>query len=454
MSRGPQHISAPGISSRRSACDRCRAQKLRCLRERPEQDRCNRCLRAHTPCLTTPDPISRVDSGRWELEIPASMRTPISAVGSVSMSASTESLTPSTWEGSWLSLAGDETESFVGTAFSSAGCNEEWDIRSKVFNETAFSEEGFQADFKFATLATAVYDDSTEGSLSYPHSLLPPSSSSSRSSAPSSRRSSTEHPRVRSERHETPLPSVPEFESAATAHGRSPEDRRDPHSKEMYTERLSNLNSDLIKQLSVLDHCGILSLSLGMLVAPSSQRIANPVSDIMRSASEFFRIIKLPSDRGYTTVVTNSDPATLLLALTCYVHLLRAYVILFESLCSWLKGVADSDDPSLHHIPGLCNSHLSLGSGNLQATFFIQAAIDLFERIETLLGLPAACRLDPQGKNGGGILGSVEFRAVIDVIISEEEKWHPAHGETPGGIKTLRRSIKWARELLRDSISP
>jgi hypothetical protein len=42
----------PGISPRRSACDRCRGQKLRCLRDRDEK-RCRRCVRADSECVTS-----------------------------------------------------------------------------------------------------------------------------------------------------------------------------------------------------------------------------------------------------------------------------------------------------------------------------------------------------------------------------------------------------------------
>ncbi|KAG8165899.1 hypothetical protein KVR01_004451 [Diaporthe batatas] len=44
----------PGISSRRFACDRCRVQKARCLREHADQTRCDRCIRADADCVTSP----------------------------------------------------------------------------------------------------------------------------------------------------------------------------------------------------------------------------------------------------------------------------------------------------------------------------------------------------------------------------------------------------------------
>lgn len=46
--------SAPGISSRRSACDKCRFSKSRCLRSHSEQPKCDRCTRAKCECTTSP----------------------------------------------------------------------------------------------------------------------------------------------------------------------------------------------------------------------------------------------------------------------------------------------------------------------------------------------------------------------------------------------------------------
>ena len=43
-----------GLSSRRFACDRCRASKAKCLRQRLGQVRCDRCSRINSDCVTTP----------------------------------------------------------------------------------------------------------------------------------------------------------------------------------------------------------------------------------------------------------------------------------------------------------------------------------------------------------------------------------------------------------------
>ncbi|KAM7193010.1 pyrimidine pathway regulatory protein 1 [Rhypophila sp. PSN 637] len=51
-----EQAPTPGVSSRRSACDRCRGQKLRCLRENADPEgRCDRCSKADVAqCITSP----------------------------------------------------------------------------------------------------------------------------------------------------------------------------------------------------------------------------------------------------------------------------------------------------------------------------------------------------------------------------------------------------------------
>ncbi|KAH9890270.1 hypothetical protein F4778DRAFT_785428 [Xylariomycetidae sp. FL2044] len=56
MSVAGERTGMPSHSSRRSACDRCRGQKLRCLREKKDPaGRCDRCAKADViVCATTP----------------------------------------------------------------------------------------------------------------------------------------------------------------------------------------------------------------------------------------------------------------------------------------------------------------------------------------------------------------------------------------------------------------
>ncbi|KAK3318697.1 hypothetical protein B0H66DRAFT_640050 [Apodospora peruviana] len=52
--RGGARGSISGISTRRSACDKCRFSKARCTRKTDHQARCDRCCRADSECITSP----------------------------------------------------------------------------------------------------------------------------------------------------------------------------------------------------------------------------------------------------------------------------------------------------------------------------------------------------------------------------------------------------------------
>lgn len=55
MAAEQQGIAIAGISSRRTACDKCRFAKARCLRaQQSDQSRCERCSRTDSPCFTSP----------------------------------------------------------------------------------------------------------------------------------------------------------------------------------------------------------------------------------------------------------------------------------------------------------------------------------------------------------------------------------------------------------------
>lgn len=55
----PNPSTSANPRSRRSACDRCRAYKLRCQRDERPNEPCDRCLKAHLVCTTTFEPTSQ-----------------------------------------------------------------------------------------------------------------------------------------------------------------------------------------------------------------------------------------------------------------------------------------------------------------------------------------------------------------------------------------------------------
>lgn len=85
---------------------------------------------------------------------------------------------------------------------------------------------------------------------------------------------------------------------------------------------------------------------------------------------------------------------------------------------------------------------------------FIQMVTNTFERMESLLGLPREFHIGTRDAGGtGGLLISGEgFVEVARSMLRKENAGRPEEGQ--GGIKSLRKSIKKAKRLLRDRIAP
>lgn len=83
---------------------------------------------------------------------------------------------------------------------------------------------------------------------------------------------------------------------------------------------------------------------------------------------------------------------------------------------------------------------------------FIQIATNLFEKIESLLGLPQGLRVTVRDGKPEGLLSEEDFAEVVKAVLAKDELGQPEHGK--GGVKSLRKNMKQAMQLLRESIAP
>jgi hypothetical protein len=81
--------------------------------------------------------------------------------------------------------------------------------------------------------------------------------------------------------------------------------------------------------------------------------------------------------------------------------------------------------------------------------------------MEKLLGLPRDLRVGTRGRDNYGLLSDKHFIAILQAMIQKEdvEAEQPVQRGRPSkkgleGIKTLRSSMKKAKQLLKDNISP
>ncbi|KAK8023868.1 hypothetical protein PG993_011934 [Apiospora rasikravindrae] len=157
-------------------------------------------------------------------------------------------------------------------------------------------------------------------------------------------------------------------------------------------------------------------------------------------------------DTSLATTAPTTDSATVLLVITCYVHILRLHVALFWHIQQDLQRSSDSNKTQ-----GVCQfGNIPLQSGNLQITMVIQLVTNAFERMEAILGLPSelclhsnasddGLRQNPHGH--GSLLGDEGLLDVARTIIGKEDAGRPEEGK--GGIQSLCGDILKTRDLLR-----
>jgi len=137
--------------------------------------------------------------------------------------------------------------------------------------------------------------------------------------------------------------------------------------------------------------------------------------------------------------------------------------------------VSESDDPTLGTLPSLYGfdnfpvreSPLSVlakrtkrllankagpESGNLQTTMIIQLLENVLERIESLLGLPPDLCLGTREPVDDGLFGREGMLTLAEMMIRREDTGWPEDGK--GGVRSLRRDMDKAKELLRSRIAP
>ncbi|KAI1354863.1 hypothetical protein F5Y01DRAFT_328645 [Xylaria sp. FL0043] len=441
------------LSSRRFACDRCRGQKLRCLRERLDPDRCDRCLRADVECLTTPGSAARSQSTDLFPSVPRKRRHP----GLPPIPAAT--YTGMDLLGSGLTFVDSTDSAEWPSALDSS-------IHSLDFGDGINDMDISQLDYQLMnTNAGAMTPPPTGAYVPAPPQCSPFDATTAR---------------------RTPSQSAGKTSSDPTSlsdgvWGPQASQSSSPGPLGSCIHRLSSTNLSLTSQLSRIVH-GPPKVTLQTLMLKSDESnpsSTSPVEDMMSNIRQFIEVLEelsrgptpsaTPSLSGLTSNGSISEPSpdassglqkggrsiditTLLLILSCYVQLLRLYVVLFTHIYRYLLEVAERDAPAICSLPNLGFGDFVLESGNLQATVFIQIATSLFEKVECMLGLPPELRVTTRAVDRGGLRVEDDFLDVIKSVLSRDEIGKPENGK--GGAASLRKHIEMAMQLLRESIAP
>lgn len=446
-----------GISSRRSACDRCRTLKLRCPRDGPEHEPCYRCTRTEVVCTTSP--IYRIRNHFRHRQTSAQTASR-GRVGPVHRSTTISSPSLVLDVGPGASQVPNSDSQLWSSSL-------QWQFSEPSTCNGDTSQATTPIGFTFDS-AESIIPLSVEG-------LVSPLSEQASASSIESERGGLYN--IGSNL------SKDELESCAAAwSGDGLGIQEQKVTEDSSTADLARVNVTLATQWNQIKSSASV-LTISALVAPFAELSVNHPSGMLKSTSDFVQILKsltrkhepqaatqirpkeMTSTRHSVQAQAHSplsnpqahedlrglDSTKCLVVLSSYIHLLRIYNIRFETICGLLQELADSDYPSFDLLHGASTSggqSYIAQSGHLQATLFIQMATNLFEQVETLLGVPAEFRIDLNARNGEGLLSSDDFDSVMASVVRKEAS------RTTGGIHTLRHNVKRAHELLRDHIAP
>ncbi|KAI9641170.1 hypothetical protein NHQ30_010600 [Ciborinia camelliae] len=408
---GEMDLNIPGVSSRRSACDRCRGQKLRCLREQADQQSCDRCVRADAECRTSP--VFRVRSyagdtafgstnsvGEKEREQKRvrirhanapqqqSQRKPPVITPQTSHELDTvafpETMHPTTCfeETTSMTLFGtsppSSTRAMYSEDFSISNTMNgmHWEAEDPLFHDMILPDAMDDTLDLFGSTDSSLENSRSQASMFVQDLASQPglpsiSSPQKPTSAFTSDLNNTE----------CSSNNILAMQAESTIICKSLENQAtgsiivDKMAEKSYSQRLAKINLDFISLLSLIDGTGSSTEIVEMLVEPVDEFVSPRTrsDDILNSTRDFLEILSVIARSSTTSSPTNSlhsstsnplstsdvqtcpklDFASLLLILTSYINMLQLYVVLFSHVHGFLKEISDSDDPSLCPLPGL-----------------------------------------------------------------------------------------------------
>ncbi|EPE30391.1 Zn2/Cys6 DNA-binding protein [Glarea lozoyensis ATCC 20868] len=414
MATEPSTIS--GVSSRRSACDRCRGQKLRCLRVRKKLDhneRCDRCAKADAQCITSPIYHMRnMFAQDQERDSPAlsGKRRRLSSSRPCVAQSTLRDLGDSS-----ISITNCSSAIVAGSDFE----YQDWaptDLSAATIsnNHNNVAESNIRSSAIFSNLTSQEWNmisDAAPGSPSFNATDNDALGHIISQEAGSRLPSTTAPPQLGIEERLEQFEDWghPDLSTLASELQDCAVDRDETHPNTS-TEELSTMNLNLVKQLKrmALPHVNMKTLIVPDCTQSSDSSIT-PLEDILNSTRLYLEILstiagvprsprssssdalrlsmhysgylgthtdtlEVPYDGSSSTYTpsapsndtrldnTKPDSSTLLLVLVCYIHLLKLHVALFRHIEHYLHFVSESEERTIIPLPRLCGfSNFPLG---------------------------------------------------------------------------------------------
>lgn len=489
-------------SSRRSACDRCRAHKLRC--ERDDSARmlqpCRRCTRAHVRCTTgrslrtgRPSHVSAVTSQPQSSSTQTSAVAPALSIHS-DVQNSTFHLSPSDPNGL-------NAFDYSGSSLDSSEFADAIDL-SVAFGTDRTNNSGNE-DVVLCDLGSSTYSP-LRNAILQPNSMV-------RHGAPSQLDDSVDF-RVDSQ---IPCPSL-ESASGGQTGARELESATLKHDlREECLGKLADLHASLLRDLNFIKACR--KENDGGCSEPKSptstdeineagKNYTHPIGSVLNSCEKFVEILQYfapspfhhstswpsrrPSDSastrlgrdnslaypndhasssltfstsnsskkgpspdwsmssfdigGFTTPSTGllqCDVPTTFSILTCYVCVVRIFRIIFSCIYSSLLSAPGSQAALRPLFPGLQLQGFQLETHlNLQIQILVHVSDNMLSKIDRMLGMQ-----EESGRGGAGILEQTTSTTLLQMMMKEEAIETP--DGTGGGVKSLREVMANVAQL-------
>ena len=468
----------------RLACDRCRAHKLRCPQDQTSAASgvCQRCLRAKTQCTFSPraraSKLSKsTTSVPDEAKIPSNHKQ--KTRGRVTISSAAESLTSLDEQTSSISELGQGlTTNFLDSEWMYYGSFTPQPVDAKLdgrdfdgftFDVNATNEladgtgtnRGLFEDRMANTISAGTLSETNMGaccSMGGRAREMDDSTSTSEKTQTSTPLSSGHHCSVG-------LSSAPSLSN--------------DQSDDNCMQKLSTLAVDFHRQLEKLNHGPWADNTL----QPGHSMGSYPIGDILLLSQELINVLlRISWSAGHDTV----DISTGLLALNCYVSLVRTYGVVFAHLSQYLRAVTSRRSPqdTFQPAPGLLFEELQPSNEACNRTHAaFQMLLSTLARIENILDLPGEYRcayayrepttfdraistftgdipfseatcsnVDTETPSSSGHLTAQSGRLVGDELLQAVLK-REASSSDGGGIVLLRKHVDAVKVALREEMA-
>ena len=451
----PTALSFPS-TGKRSACDRCRGQKLRCTPNPNGSPTCTRCQHLGAQCATS---YSRSSGwvtrtpGRSEIAV-AVRPTEQSTRSQVPQVTFPEDFASPSREYPWPnSKVEDFNSSWKSGDALSFPMPVEGDFLDASGDGLVFPETSFFSN-NICTEEIERNIKNHDFSLSSPNSQeIACNWGGIRSIGSANTISNAEMPDARARNdqatpHLNDITGVFECDSRLSCLGLRLSQRR----QAARSASASHKNNALVANggfppISPLES----GHSMNSEFAPSG---SNPYGDALSDTSEFVNILQ-----SYDAAFRNGSTSTSKLSLDIiiildivsgYLQLIDIYDCLIADLYKELCGSSKTSSVGLQTLPGLTLAGFSVKQGNLQTSILLQTIIHHFQTAERILGLPLELRVsNRKDVYQRGLLGGERatnlFRAVLD------------HTDTGGCLKedsnlraldTLKSNIEKVQKIL------